>query len=78
MNDQQPGVGYHWDMNDFIFGRIRVKKENQISAPFKKWIREELIFHFFHFLFHLFPHFLKRGKNHLPIEVREICSFSRD
>jgi len=49
-------------MNDFIFAGLNLEKENQISTPFKKWTRAELVFHFFHFLFHIFPHVLKGGK----------------
>jgi len=50
-------------MNDLIFAGLKLEKENQISTPFKKWIRAELIFHFFHFFFHIFPHGLNGGKN---------------
>jgi len=64
-------------MNDLIFAGLKLEKENQISTPFKKWIRAELIFHFFHFFSHIFPHGLNGGKKYLPIRAKEICSFSR-
>ena len=41
---------------------MTLKKENQFSTSYRKWIRMELIFHFFHLFFHIFPHLLKGGK----------------
>jgi len=65
-------------MNDFFFLGMNLKKENQISTSLRKWIGRELIFHFIHYLFHIFTHLCKRGKNHLTIGGAEICSFSTD
>jgi len=54
------------------------KKENQISTFLKKWVRAELIFHFFHLFFHLLSDLLK-GKKSIdePGQV-EIFLFSGD
>jgi hypothetical protein len=53
-------------MNSVIFAGLSLGKENQISTPFKKWIKAEFIFHFFHFFFHIFPHRLNGGENIYP------------
>jgi hypothetical protein len=53
-------------MNDLIFAGLSLEKENQISTSFRKWIKAEPVFHFFHFFFHIFPHRLNGGKNIYP------------
>jgi len=42
---------------------MNLKKRNQIPGPFKKWNKTELIYHYFPFFFHFFPHSFKRLKN---------------
>jgi hypothetical protein len=50
-------------MNGFVFTGANLKKENQIAAFFKKWVGWEVVFHFFHLVFHFLPHLLKGEKN---------------
>jgi hypothetical protein len=50
-------------MNGSIFSEINLKKENHLAASLEKWMRWELVFHFFHLFFHIVPHLLDGEKN---------------
>jgi hypothetical protein len=70
--------GAYSDMAGLLLSRMESEEQKEISTPFKKWTKVELLFHFFPIFFHFVPDVFSRLTEYFPIEVGEICSFSRD
>jgi hypothetical protein len=57
---------------------MKSKEENEISTPFRKRTKVELVFHFFPIVFQFVPFVSSMVTEYFQIKVSKICPFSRD